>query len=130
MTSAIIKILFSDTDDTEYFSIFVGSDGDPKSIKKLWDDFSDNTYLNSYNKGRLNWTYMATNFVRYIQTTVYDTKSVYDCNRVFIVTEKCRPDVIYEYSLKPIANLYADSTIGFDKSVEFKVIKCCDDEDE
>lgn len=104
MTNAIIRVCFSD--GVEMFKLYVGSDAHPEIIEELLKGFCE---LNDQSllAGRLNWDYVATNFIRYLQETY--KKSLVDSNRVRITIGE--EQVIYKYELKPKAELYKNTRI-------------------
>lgn len=121
MTDAIIQIQYSGGED--YFTFYVGSDSDKDTILGLWKDYCDGVDITSEN-GRLNWVYVATNFMRYVSTVLYSHKEVFELNRVCVIDniDEIKNDCIYHYILKPDNDLYASSKTPLFDAVNFILV--------
>ena len=121
MTTGIIDF---HTSDGYYFSIYIGSDADPKSIKDLWHSYCklvDND--TQKHKSILNWIYIVTNFTTYMHRELYSHKSIESCNRILICPADCNWTSIYRYKIEPIEDLYGNITHSLKESSKFKVLR-------
>lgn len=123
MTTGFIKLNFSD--GKPFFNIWVGSDSDPKDIKRHWNTFLNYVYLEEGAGGfktRLNWNYLATNFMRYL-SEIYLNKTAFNSNIVSVAPDSWANNAIYQFEITPIQNKYSDFTCNISKAILFKVIK-------
>ena len=121
MTTAIIDMVYSD--GVDYFSFFIGSDGDKDTIRNLWLKYCELVNIDTLeNKSRMNWIYVATNFMRFVQENLYEHKKLENLNRVCIVFND-NNDVIHRYKIRPIENSYKDYTIPLEISVKLEILK-------
>lgn len=121
MTTGIIEL---HTSDGHYLSVFIGSDARPDEIEKLWLNYcvlvdEDTTK----HQGRLNWVYVATNFVVYLHRVMYSHKDIAECNRVAICPPDCKWESIYRYKIIPNEELYPQSEVWLENATTFEVIK-------
>lgn len=113
MTDAIVKIMFSD--GKEMFRFYIGSDSSPDSFKKTLSDFCNRSDVDTVSKkGRINWDYVASNFMRYI-ADLYTHKDTSNMNRVKVLYSDGNmeaPDVISGvcniFTITPDKLKYAD----------------------
>lgn len=127
MTSGFIKINFSD--GKPFFNIWVSSDSDPKEIKREWDTFLSYIYLDEASSGfqsRLNWNYLATNFMRFLSEK-YLNKTSFNSNRVSVAPDSWADNAIYQFEITPIKDKYSDFNCPISKAIIFNVLKGEDD---
>lgn len=125
MTSAVFTIKFSGKDEEEFFSFWVGSDCHEDRIIPLIEKFCKETdEYTLKNKGRLNWTYMASNLMRYIAES-YEHKETVDLNRVCVITPKYKDswvrDAIMEYTITPHTDKYSDYRVPLKEALKIEV---------
>lgn len=121
MTTGIIEL---HTSDGHYLSVFIGSDSRPDEIEQLWLNYCalvDND--TEKHQGRLNWVYVATNFVVYLHRVMYAYKDIAECNRVAICPPDCNWESIYRYKISPNEELYPQSEVWLANATTFELLK-------
>lgn len=118
------------TSDGLYCSVFIASDANPAEIKSHWFTYCalvDND--TEKHQGRLNWVYVATNFIVYLHRVMYSHRDIIECNRVAICPPNCEWDSIYRYKIVPNEKLYPQSEVWLADATTIEVIKGEDYED-
>ena len=121
MTTGIIDFYST---DSYYFSVYIGSDANPKAIKNLWNKYCELVDIDTQkHRGVLNWSYVVSNFVVYLHREVYSHKTIESCNRVLIChLQDYELESIYRYKIEPIKNIYSNLRYTLNQSTKFEVI--------
>lgn len=120
MTTAIVEI---HSIDGLYYSFYIGSDADPDTMMDLWLKYCKLVDEDTEkHQGRLNWIYVATNFMRYVQSTLYSHKTLEECNRVLVCPPNHQWESIYKYIIKPKSeDLYSKAEIWLEDATTFEL---------
>ena len=127
-TTGIIELHSS---DGLYCSVFIGTDASPDEIKSHWFTYCalvDND--TGKHQGRLNWIYVATNFITYLHRVMYSHRDIIECNTVAICPPNCEWDSIYRYKIVPNEERYSQSEVWLAEATTFEIIKGSEGEDD